>query len=129
MLETLLGVVIGGIIGSIIPFITIIYSHKKWKSEQRIEYLKLKRDQLEKIFKKAYEATDDGMKKGSFPIDVLSDYDFLLPKNVSNEFDRFIKSKEKDPLKIKFALYNISRSMKKELHKIENEIENEVMNG
>lgn len=127
MSETLIGVIIGGLIASITPIINIIHDHIKWKKGQRIEYLKLKRDRLEKTFKETYGKIVEGINDDNYSTDALSNFEFLFPSKVSEEYEKFIKLEKKDPLKIKFSLYDIMRSMKKELADIEKKIECEII--
>jgi gas vesicle protein len=132
MSEALIGVVIGGIIASVTPIITIISNHKKWKKEQKIEYLKQKRDRLEKTFKKSYQKILEGYEKDSFSMDAISDFMITLPKKVSEKFDEFMNFEcdkldpEKKKLEEKFKLLDISVLMKKELVKIDESIEKEI---
>ena len=56
MSETLLGVIIGGIIGtvagSIVPIINMIIAHQRWKSEKKLEFLQAERQKKETLYNK-----------------------------------------------------------------------------
>lgn len=55
MSEVLIGVIIGGLIASIMPIINIVYDYKKWKKQLKINHLKEKRNKLEIAYKEALE--------------------------------------------------------------------------
>ncbi len=125
MSETLLGVIIGGFIGLISTSIMLIYNYIRWKKENKITYLKEKKDKLEKDFQKAYKELLTGFKNGSYEVYTMMDLDFVFPKNVKEAFDSFIKTDHRDEKK--HQLYNVAYAMKNELVKIEKEIEREII--
>ncbi len=106
----------------------MIYSNYKWKKELKIEHLKIKRERLEKAFGVAHDAIIKGTVENYYPIDILSDILILFPESISEELKKLnnVVAENKSEDVIKTALFNFSIAMKKELAKIEIEIEKEV---
>jgi len=126
MSDTLLGVVIGGFIASLTPIVTLSIEYKKWKKDKKINFLELKRDQLEKAYTKASKDITSGMIERKFTIDTLSDFDFIFPKNVSDALNNFIKDQNKSQENMRSHNYIINKEMKKSLADISKEIENNI---
>ena len=130
MSETLLAVIIGGLIGAPVPVLTIIYYNKRWKKEKIISHLREKKKNLITHFETAKDKLIEGMEKNSYDIDMMSDFDFIFPETVSKAFEELMSDKEKhvDKIKFKFHYYTILRAMKSSLSEIDRQIEDEIRN-
>lgn len=126
MSEVLIGVVLGGLIASIAPFLSLYFSEKRWRKETKINHLRQKRDKLETLFEKTLDKLSTAISENSYPSDMMSDFDFIFPKEVSEKFEEMMGDKEKDDLRKKFHFYDISKAMKKSLADIDKEINNEI---
>jgi len=122
MSDTLIGVIIGGVIGSIAPFSTLVLGHYRWKREAKLEYLKAERIRLEGLFEKTLAKLAEGMKKGSYSSDMTSDIVVLMPKEVSEKYWEFITDKDKTELKQKHAYMDLAVEMKKALASLDSDI-------
>ena len=123
MSEALLGVIIGGIIGLIPTLIVLFIEHKKWKKEINIAILQQKREKIEKRFDEAYEKIHQGIGKGSFSIDMITDILRLSPRKVSEAFDKMMLDKNQNIENQRTHLLEISIEMKNSLAEIDKEIE------
>jgi len=52
MFDTLLGVIIGGLIASLTPIVMLILDHRRWQRQAELDQLRFERNRLEKIFRK-----------------------------------------------------------------------------
>ncbi len=120
MSDTLIGVIIGGLIGSIAPFSTLVLGHFRWKRESKLEYLKSERVRLEGLFEKTLEQFAEGMKANSYSSDMSSDIMILMPSEVTERFLDFMRDEEKTELKCKHAY--MALEMKKALSSVDTEI-------
>lgn len=122
MSEILWGVIIGGVIASIVPVVSLFYSHRKWKVEKKIENLRIKRDRLEKLFEEAREKISDGLEKNFYSMDMITNFELIFPREVFNYFKNMMEDKDENKRKTEH-FYLIMKSMKKCLADIDNEIE------
>jgi len=115
MSETLLGVIIGGLIGSITPLTTLLFDHHRWKRQAKLEYLKSEHARLEGLFEKNLKQFAEGMAKNIYSLDMSSDIMVLMPKEVSERFLNFMGDKDKTQLKCKHAYMDLAVAMKEAL--------------
>jgi hypothetical protein len=126
MSDTLIGVIIGGIIASVTPIITLFINNWRWRYEKKLERLKEERQRLEKKFEEILGKIVKGMTEDKFPIEMVSEMMVLMPKDVFDKFENWIKEEDKTPEKAKFLIMEISVAMKKHLAWIDNQIEDLV---
>ena len=122
MSDTLIGVIIGGLIGSIAPLSTLMLGHHRWKREAKLEYLKSERVRLESMFERTLEQFADGTKTNSYSSNMGSDIMVLMPSEVSERYFDFMKDKDKTELKCKHAYMDLAVEMKKVLLSLDTEI-------
>lgn len=123
MSETLLGVVIGGLLSGLGTWITLAVQHRRWATELRITRLQAKRDKLEAASSQFLDELGEAMAANSYPSKMTSDVDFLLPKKASELFNSMMADKEKTDLKMKHYFYGIARALKESLKEIDDEID------
>ncbi len=126
MSETLWGVVIGGFIASITPTITIIFEYRKWSRERRIEHLKNNRNQLYEQFSSATEQLTKAVEENNYPLNLITDFDHIFPKTVSDSFNALIQDEDKTMQAKKIHLFTISKKMKEHISAIDRRIELEL---
>ena len=124
MNDALLGVIIGGLIASITPIITVIYNHIRWKRERKLEHLKAERKRLEQRFEGVLDDFAKGMAHGSYSSKMASEIEILMPKEVSEIYEKFMADKDKTEFKGKCAYLDMAMVMKKSLKEIDEKIEN-----
>jgi len=120
--ETLLGVLIGGLIASIAPIASLIFESRRWKLERRLEQLRGERARLERLIADVLPQLGDGMAKNNYSSSMTSDIFALMPKAVSDKFDKWMAVKPKDDLKSKHAFFDMALEMKKCLAEIDRKI-------
>lgn len=123
MSETLLGVIIWGIIASITSIVTLFYSHKKWKVEEKIKSLKEKRNRLELKYKEIHPKLVKWISENSYDIEMLSHFECSFPKKVNEQFQKLMDDKSNDPTKNKFHFLSMQVKMNESLNDIDKEIE------
>jgi hypothetical protein len=130
MSESILGVIIGGIIG-IIGGITgqwtaSFFDSKKLKKEKKIEYLRIKRNELEKKYKECSDLLYKSISEGEFEYDMIFNFRFIFPEKVLNAFDEMMEEDRNDPETNNKHFVFITAEMKKSLAEIDREIEEEI---
>jgi hypothetical protein len=73
MSEGLIGVVIGGVIGSIVPVVTLMMTQSRWKREIHLAYLKEERARLEKFFSEHYQRLSTSMHQDALAPDLMAE--------------------------------------------------------
>lgn len=122
MSETLLGVIIGGLIASIAPIASLISETIRWKLERRLEQLREERSRLEHLIADVLPQLGDGMAENSYSSHMTSDIFALMPSSVSDKFEKWMAEEQKDELKSKHAFFDIALEMKKCLAEIDRNI-------
>jgi gas vesicle protein len=123
MSDVLLGTIIGGVIASIIPTVTVIVEYKKWKKAQKLDNLRKKRDNLEKTYKKTIEGLKKGIINDYFTIEMIADFEILFPKDVLNSFQEYMKEDKKNKYQKAIKYQNIIKSMKRSISQIDKDID------
>jgi hypothetical protein len=121
-METIIGVIIGGFIGCVIPFTTLFLEHQRWKKIAKLEYLKSERSRLEKLFDEALVSFEKGMKKGSYSSDTSSDIFIFMPKEINLLYLAYMATKPKTLIIKKRAYLDLAMAMKKVLASLDKEI-------
>lgn len=125
MSETLQGVLMGGIITSIIPLFGLFFENKKWKREKKLDYLKAKREKMEQQFKEAMEELYEIMRQDDkqYPFTLISDFEHIFPKPLNELFIKMVTEKDKTEQKTKECLMEINSEMKKHLTELDLRVE------
>ena len=124
MSDTLLGVIIGGLIASITPIVMIILDHRRWQRQSKIEQLRFDQRRLERIFRGNLKKFSKAITENSYPSDMIMDFILTMPQEVSTKFKEFLADPNKTDEKCKKAYINVVSSMKKILNDIDSKIEN-----
>ncbi len=122
MSETLLGVLIGGLIASIAPISSLIFESKKWRIERRLAQLKEERARLELLIADVLPQLGKDMSEKNYSSHMTSDIFALMPKSVSDRFLEWMAEESKDELKSKHAFFDMALEMKKCLVEIDRKI-------
>ncbi len=123
MSETLLGVIIGGLIASVAPITMLILDYRRWQRQAELEQLRLERSRLEKMFRVNLKKLSQAIAENSFPSDMIMDFILTMPKEVSTKFKDFLADPDKTDVKYKRAYISLVSSMKKVLSDIDSRIE------
>jgi len=123
MIDTLIGVVVGGLIASLAPLITLIMDQKRWRRQSELEQLRIERERLERSFR--YNLTDlyRAMRENNFPSEMISEFTLTMPKEVSTRFREFMSDPDKTDVKCRKAYMDIVASMKKYLAGVDAKID------
>jgi len=123
MSEILWGVLIGGLIGWIVPIAHYITEFRKWKKERRYAVLKEKRDRREKLYDELIERLAEGMREGSYDIPMIASILKLCPPSVTKAFDVMMSDQSKDESKKKSRYLDICSALKADIGEIEHQME------
>ena len=124
MLDTLLGVIIGGMIASVTPIVMLILDRRRWHRQSTLEQLRFERRRLEKIFRENLKRFSKAITENSYPSDMIMDFILTMPEEISSKFKEFLADPNKTDAKVKKAYINAVLSMKKILSDIDSKIEN-----
>ncbi|MFA5778884.1 MAG: hypothetical protein WC947_01975 [Elusimicrobiota bacterium] len=116
------GVALGAIIGLIGNFANSITEYKKWKVDKKYNHLIETRNKTEKTFNDVYEKIIAGMKTDSYDISAMTTIFKLCPKEVSEEFLKFMDDKNRSIENRREHLLLISISMKEYLSSLDKKI-------
>jgi len=124
MSDILIGVIIGGLIASITPVLTLIVDHRHWIRESKLEHLRSERKRLENIYSKNLKSFSKAIGENSYSSDMIMEFLLTMPKDISATFKEFMSDPNKTDTKSKKAYINTVLLMKKSLSDIDKKIEN-----
>ena len=124
MSDTLIGVIIGGVIASITPLVMLILDHRRWQRESELEHLRSERKRLEKLFRENLKRFSKAIAENNYASDMIMDFLLTMPKEVSVKFKEFLADPNKTDSRSKKTYMGIVLSMKKILSEIDSKIEN-----
>lgn len=122
-MDTLIGVIIGGLIASVAPVTAMIADHLRWRREAKLTHLKAERDKFEQRFRETLEQLSKAMARNSYPAEMTSDIVIMLPKAVSDRCLEFLEDKDKSTPKCKQTYLEVTTKMKEYLADIDSRIE------
>ena len=92
MNETLIGVLVGGLIGWIAPLLTLWYGERRWKFEAKLAHLKAERDRFERLYEKTAQSLSETVEEKTYSYDMYSDIKVLMPKEILDCFHKYAES-------------------------------------
>lgn len=128
MSETLIAVIIGGLLTGAGSWIALAVQHRKWKTELRISHIGTKRDRFEAICDRVLKQLNEAMLSNAYPSTMTSDIFLLLPDEVSKIYKEMIADNERDDEKNRVYYLRISVEMKKVIRRFDDLIEELVTN-
>lgn len=115
MNDTLLGVIIGGLIGWITPLLTLRYSERRWQFEAKLNHLKSERDKFESLYERTVVALDERGDERMLSIKMLADIIVLMPEEVRTAFDLYVESSVKATPEKRVQYLEFIAAMKRDL--------------
>lgn len=85
-----------------------------------------KRKKKELLFNKIQKELIEAIRKDAYPIEMLSNIEYLLPNDIFERFNKMVLEKNKSPEEMRNHYYDICRLMKKSLSEIDSEIEKQL---
>ena len=122
MNETLLGVLLGGLIGWIAPLMTLKYGERRWKFEAKLAYLKSERDRFEALYERTVETLNASEDPRIFSSNMLADIIVLMPEEVVSKFDEYAASGGMEEFETKKRYLELVAAMKRDLRERDNSI-------
>ena len=132
--DTVIGAIVGGVIGISGTIAVLIFEYRKWKKGLRVEHLRRHRERMEDLFVRIYNSAGTSFEKSvdqnvqEFSIDTQTDIHFLCPQEVREKIREAMKldpSKERIDA-VRSSLATISIHMTAYLAKIDRHIEDEL---
>ena len=123
MSDILIGVIIGGLIASITPVLTLIVDHRHWVRDSKLEHLRSERKRLENKYSKNLKMFSKAIGENSYSSDMIMEFILTMPKDISTTFKEFMSDPNKTEAKSKKAYINTVLLMKKSLTEIDKKIE------
>ena len=122
MNEALLGVIIGGVIASILPIIIFFDSRSKWEKEKKMARLEQKKELYKNQFEKASQELLRLLEEKRTGADIFF-FDISLPEEVRKEYQKLLDERKSNPESIKSNYFRLDISMKKYIKTIDDEID------
>ncbi len=124
MSDTLIGVIIGGVLASVVPIISLFQQYGQWKKEKKLMYLQQERERLRELYTNSYKKIIEETVLEKNTPEFLSEILFLLPEKIRMEFMTFRSNAKTipDDKKVEY-LFVLSDQMKKSLDDIDRQIE------
>ncbi|MGZ8918189.1 MAG: hypothetical protein ACXW0Q_13340 [Methylovulum sp.] len=127
MSQTLIGIIIGGVLSGLGTWLTIGIQHKRWILENKITRLNTKREKLEIAYEKTLMSLNEGMRNNDYSSNMMSDIEILFPEIVSKTFEELMSQEERSDEELKGFYYRIARDMKTSLKNIDDQIDDLIL--
>lgn len=121
MSETLLGVLIGGVIASAMPIIVFLDSRSKWQKEKQITRLQQKKELYESEFAKASKQLRRLLEEKKVGTDIFL-FDISLPEEIKKQYKKLMDEKN-NKSSIKVNYWQLDLLMKKYIKSIDDAID------
>lgn len=116
------GVLMGAAIASIAPLITLRTTQARWRLEKRIEFLRQKKNDIEKLYDDILLKLPIAIQEESYPISMMAAISIRASPEVRKLYYDYMESKERDSSNKKSLILNITMAANKHINSIEKEI-------
>ena len=123
MSEVLLGVILGGLIGSIAPVAQIVQSQLQWKRDARLSLLKERRGAMEAKIAGIVAGLSEALQGDTISSDLTSDIEVLLAGDASKIFDMFLSHGDLSPEARRAFHFEMTMALKRALAALDGEID------
>lgn len=123
MSETLLGVIIGGLIGSIASLINLCFEWKKWRENKQIELYKARREKIENMLKIVIKNIDTAINTGDWTVDLYADMYAYLPNSINREILNLIREEDRTTENLRKHYIGVRLAMNEYLKEIDGKID------
>ena len=127
MPDSLLGVILGGVIALLGQSTILYFNYIKWKKDRKVVYLQNKRKNLEEIFGKLNAEASKSAKFDDISPDVITDFLYLCPDIVVEAFSQYMDQLYRSDDNKRSDYFNVSSAMKVAISEIESEIEKAIL--
>lgn len=124
MSETLIGVIIGGLIASISPIAQLIYNHFHWKRETIIAYLKEERVKLEQRKDQVIEMVIESLESDTISNKFAAELEVHMPRPAAKLYQDYLDNDDTSGKTKKELIFSITIEMSKAIADIDDQIKN-----
>ena len=125
-MDQVINILLGAVIASIVPVLTLIINQRKWKIDKKIELLRTKHDRLEVMYSDILSRVNDAIASESWPSDMTSKISVYGSDEVRKTYFDFIFDTEKDDLKKRAFYLALCLSCNKHLLEVQKSIESNL---
>ncbi|MGR5125728.1 hypothetical protein ACPV33_23760 [Vibrio harveyi] len=119
----IVNILLGAVIASIVPVLTLVLSNSRWKKEQRIDHLRRKYEKLEKVYMAINEVLPEAVLDNSYPSHITSLITTHGSEKVKKTFLDFMSIKDKTNEQRKSFIFSMSSATNEHLLEIDKKIE------
>ncbi len=124
MSETLIGVIVGGLIASISPIAQLIYNHYHWKRETRIAYLKEERVRLEQRKDQVIEMVIESLDRNTISSNFAAELEVHMPRPAAKLYQEYLDNEDTSEKTKKELIFSITIEMSQAIADIDEQIKN-----
>lgn len=119
----LLGVLIGAAAASVVPLLTLRTTQAQWRLEKRIELLRRKKEELERLYEDILEKLPTALQERNYPIHMMGAISVHASPEVRKLYYDHMESRDRDETKMKHLLLDITVAANKHIVRVEHEID------
>jgi len=117
------GVLIGAAAASVVPLLTLRTTHAQWRLEKRIELLRRKKDDLERLYADIFQKLPAALHERNYPISMMGAISVHASPEVRKLYYDHMDSKDRDETKMKHLLLEMTVAANKHIKGVEHEID------
>ena len=123
MSEALIGVLIGGLIASLVPLAKLVFEFLKWTSERRVKRLQAERQRLTEVSAKISDMLHKAIVEDNYPVDLIANMIFQCPQKVTYLLGDMVRDKDRSIDTLRKYCHKIQTGMAEALADVEKKIE------
>ncbi|KRA72811.1 hypothetical protein ASD78_14385 [Lysobacter sp. Root667] len=119
----LLGVLIGAAAASVVPLLTLRTTQAQWRLEKRIELLRRKKEDLERLYADIFQKLPAALQERSYPISMMGAISVHASPEVRKLYYDYMNSKDRDEVLMKHLHLEMTVAANKHVASVEKEID------
>jgi hypothetical protein len=117
------GVLIGAAAASVVPLLTLRTTQAQWRLEKRIELLRRKKEDLERLYADIFQKLPSALQESNYPISMMGAISVHASPEVRKLYYDHMESKDRDETRLKHLLLEMTVAANKHIASIEHEID------
>lgn len=123
MSSELWGVLLGAAVASLVPLLSLRAAHVQWRLEKRIDLLRRKKEDLERLYADIFQKLPTALNERSYPVSMMGAISVHASQEVRKLYYDHMDSKERDDMTLKNLLLSMTIAANHHIASVEKDID------